>query len=130
MRRPPKVDLLARLKKDFKEPIPGSAAELLSMSKAELHGAVKGSILSDTGKPSVKWKACQADTSAPRFKTYTVKRARAQFERMLADVAAGCVVEITRQGNVVASMLDVEWKAATTPTPAKPSKLAKKKAGK
>lgn len=40
-----------------------------------------------------------------RFKTYTARRAVAQFERLLADVAAGCVVEITRRGRVVASVL-------------------------
>jgi antitoxin (DNA-binding transcriptional repressor) of toxin-antitoxin stability system len=50
---------------------------------------------------------------APRFKTYTAKRARAQFERLLADVAAGCVVEITQRGKAVASMLrpaTLEWR--------------------
>ena len=43
--------------------------------------------------------------AATRFKTYPAKRAGAQFERMLADVAAGCVVEITVKGEAVASML-------------------------
>lgn len=40
-----------------------------------------------------------------RFKTYTVQRAGAQWERLLADVAAGCVVQITRRGRPVASVL-------------------------
>lgn len=41
-----------------------------------------------------------------RFKTYTVARARRQFARLLADVAAGCIVEIVDKGRAVASMLD------------------------
>ncbi len=40
-----------------------------------------------------------------RFKTCTVGRAKAHFDRLLADVEAGCVIEITRRGRAVASML-------------------------
>jgi antitoxin (DNA-binding transcriptional repressor) of toxin-antitoxin stability system len=49
----------------------------------------------------------KAKTST-RCKSYTVARAKAQFESLLADVAAGCVVEITSQGRAVASVLPPE----------------------
>ena len=44
-------------------------------------------------------------TKPTRFKTYTVQRAKTQFDKMLADVEAGCVIDITRRGRAIASIL-------------------------
>lgn len=40
-----------------------------------------------------------------RFKIYTERRAKGQFDRLIADVEAGCVVDITRRGKAIASIL-------------------------